>query len=104
MSDDGLSKPLAGLRVCDFFWLIAGPATSRILADFGAEVIKIESEEREDQIRNAGLWPPDRAPDSPNAVFADCNTNKLSLTLNLNHPKAIEIARDRKSTRLNSSH
>ncbi|HXH23112.1 MAG TPA: CoA transferase [Dehalococcoidia bacterium] len=88
-----LLKPLAGIRVCDFFWLIAGPATSRIMADFGAEVIKIESEEREDQIRNAGVWPPNRTQSSPNAVFVDCNTNKLSLTLNLNQPKAIEIAR-----------
>ncbi|HEY7268512.1 MAG TPA: CoA transferase [Dehalococcoidia bacterium] len=89
-------KPLAGLRVADFFWLIAGPASSRILADFGAEVIKIESEEREDQIRNAGVWPPDstRRPTSPNAVFVDCNTNKLSLTLNLNKPEAIEIAKE----------
>jgi benzylsuccinate CoA-transferase BbsF subunit len=94
MSEANLLKPLSGLRVADFFWLIAGPATSRILADFGAEVIKIESEEREDQIRNAGIWPPERAPTSPNAVFVDCNTNKLSLTLNLNRPRAIELARE----------
>lgn len=94
MSNDALLKPLQGIRVADFFWLIAGPATSRIMADFGAEVIKIESEEREDQIRNAGIWPPERTPTSPNAVFVDCNTNKLSLTLNLNHPKAIEIAKE----------
>ncbi len=94
MSGEDAVKPLAGLRVADFFWLIAGPATSRILADFGAEVIKIESEEREDQIRNAGVWPPKRTPTSPNAVFVDCNTNKLSLTLNLNQPKAIELAKE----------
>jgi benzylsuccinate CoA-transferase BbsF subunit len=94
LSDGDLLKPLSGLRVADFFWLIAGPATSRIMADFGAEVIKIESEEREDQIRNAGIWPVERSPTSPNAVFVDCNTNKLSLTLNLNQPRAIEIAKE----------
>jgi benzylsuccinate CoA-transferase BbsF subunit len=94
MSGNDFLKPLSGLRVADFFWLIAGPATSRILADFGAEVIKIESEEREDQIRNAGIWPPNRTETSPNAVFVDCNTNKLSLTLNLNKPRAIELAKE----------
>lgn len=94
MTESDPLKPLEGVRVADFFWLIAGPATSRILADFGAEVIKIESEQREDQIRNAGLWPPDRRGDSPNAVFVDCNTNKLSLTLDLNHPRAVDLAKE----------
>ncbi|MDP6580731.1 MAG: CoA transferase [Vicinamibacterales bacterium] len=87
--------PLSGIRVADFFWLIAGPATSRILADYGADVIKIESAARVDQIRDGGVWPPpDRlTATSRNSVFNDCNTNKRSITLDLNHPEAIEIAK-----------
>ena len=50
--------PLAGLRVADFCWMIAGPATTRILADFGATVTKIESEARMDSIRTIGIQPP----------------------------------------------
>lgn len=86
--------PLAGLRVADFFWMIAGPATSRVLADFGAEVIKIESEARLDNIRLTGPQPSEPGSINTNAVFNDVNTNKLSVTLNLNHARGIELAKE----------
>jgi benzylsuccinate CoA-transferase BbsF subunit len=88
-------RPLEGIVVADFFWLIAGPATSRILADWGADVIRVESAARMDQIREGGTWPPDerRTSTSRNSVFNDCNTGKRSITLNLNQPEAIEIAK-----------
>jgi benzylsuccinate CoA-transferase BbsF subunit len=87
-------KPLAGLRVLDFFWLIAGPLTTRILADFGAEVIKVESAERVDQIRigtvrREGDLDPDAA-----SVFADCNSGKRCITLNLNAPRGLALVRE----------
>ncbi|MBM3141195.1 MAG: CoA transferase, partial [Chloroflexi bacterium] len=92
---DGRRLPLAGLRVADFFWLIAGPATSRVLADLGAEVIKIESSGvRIDNIRTGGVFPTEPGSPDQNGVFNDCNTNKRSLTLNLNHPRGIEIAKE----------
>ena len=58
MNEANFTLPLAGLRVTDFFRLIAGPASSRILADFGAEVIKVESSYRLDRIRVGGVQPP----------------------------------------------
>ena len=92
---DPETRPLAGLRVTDFFWLIAGPATSRMLADLGAEVIKIETNTRDDQIRVQGMWHSDAASSrSPNAVFMDCNASKLSVTLNLNTTRGVELARE----------
>ena len=87
-------RPLEGIRVTDFFWLIAGPATSRVLADYGAEVIKIETAARPDQIRQTGIWPPGASGASANAVFADCNTNKQSITLNLSDSRGIELAKE----------
>jgi crotonobetainyl-CoA:carnitine CoA-transferase CaiB-like acyl-CoA transferase len=86
--------PLEGIRVADFFWLIAGPATSRILADWGADVIKIESESRIDTIRVVGVQPKDPGTINTCGVFADCNTNKRSLNINLNTPRGIELAKE----------
>jgi benzylsuccinate CoA-transferase BbsF subunit len=85
--------PLEGIRVTDFSWLIAGPAGTRILADFGAEVIKIESASRADRIREGGVRPPEWATVDSNGVFNDCNTNKLSVTLNLSTARGIELAK-----------
>ncbi len=86
-------RPLEGIRVCDFGWLIAGPLTTRALSDLGAEVIKIESNVRIDGIRREGDWPPSFTAGSPNSVFNDCNAGKRSITLNLGQPRGIELVR-----------
>lgn len=86
------AQPLAGLRVIDFCWMIAGPLTTRLLADLGAEVIKVESLARVDRIREVGVQPPTPNAET-NGVFNDCNVNKKSITLNLGTAKGIEIAK-----------
>jgi crotonobetainyl-CoA:carnitine CoA-transferase CaiB-like acyl-CoA transferase len=85
---------LEGVRVADFCWLIAGPSATRMLADYGADVIKIESHSRLDTIRVLGVQPPEPGPAGNNGVFNDCNTSKRSVTLNLGHPRGIELARE----------
>ena len=98
--DDGADGPLAGLRVADFTWMGAGTMATRPLANLGAEVIKIESSARVDGFRMGGPRPdrggaPNLAPPDPDAsgIFNDCNTSKLSLTLNLNHAAGIDLAK-----------
>jgi benzylsuccinate CoA-transferase BbsF subunit len=86
-------QPLAGVRVLDFCWMIAGPLTTRLLADLGAEVIKVESLARVDRIREVGVQPPAGGTTETNGVFYDCNANKKSLCLNLGHPAGIELAK-----------
>lgn len=81
-----------GLRIADFTWVFAGPACCRIFADQGAEVIRIESRERPDAIRP--ILSDDKLPDSDRGgYFNNLNRNKLSITLNLSHPKSTEIAK-----------
>jgi formyl-CoA transferase len=82
------SKPLHGLRVIELGTLIAGPFCARVLAEFGAEVIKIESPDGGDPLRKwrklyqgTSLW-----------WYVQAR-NKKSVTANLKHPEGVEIVR-----------
>lgn len=87
MSDDLL---FAGLKVLDVSSWIAAPAAAAILADLGAEVIKIEQPEVGDGYRNYYLLPP--SPDAEvNFTWALDNKNKRSLSLNLKSEQGKEI-------------
>ena len=84
------SLPLSGIRVIDFTWVGAGPFTTKILADFGAEVVKIESAARPDQLRRAEPLVGSRGLDE-SGYFAVRNPNKKSVTINMKHPGASRI-------------
>ena len=87
-TDEGsLTQSFAGLRVLDFSTTIAGPHCTRMLADMGAEVIKIESVEGE----TMRTRPPLR--NSFSTVFGQLNVGKKSLVLDLKSPHAVEIIR-----------
>ncbi len=88
-------QPLRGIRVVDFCWAIAGPLTTRLLADLGADVIKIESNNRTDPIRYIGPQPPDREGSvDTNGVFNDCSANKRAVTINVDSEQGRELVRD----------
>jgi CoA:oxalate CoA-transferase len=74
--------PLSGLRVVDLTRILAGPFCSMLLADMGAEVIKIETPGEGDPVRRQGVVREDLS-----WYFAGFNRNKRSLTLNLRHPE-----------------
>ncbi len=74
-----MGKPLEGVRILDLSVLLAGPFGSMILADLGADVIKIELPGREDQARH---MPPHYVGET-SAYFVAFNRNKRSLALNL---------------------
>ncbi len=88
-------EPLAGIRVIEFCQVAAGPFCGMLLADEGADVIKVESPEG-DGMRN---WPPLTRPASDAAApgdsenFASVNRNKRSVVLNLKDPVDLAAAR-----------
>jgi len=85
--------PLAGIRVADFTWVGAGPFATKLLADHGAEVIKIESAGRLDALRTTPPYP-DKTPGvNRSGYFANRNTSKKSLALNLRDRRGVELAR-----------
>ena len=83
---------LAGLRVLDFCWIGAGAFVTRILADLGAEVIKVESRTHPDNLRLSGPHQPGAKPLEGSGYFASRNTSKKSIALNMSHPRARQIA------------
>ncbi|MCK9920272.1 CoA transferase [Microbacteriaceae bacterium K1510] len=85
--------PLAGIRVIDFTWVGAGPFTTKILADFGAEVVKIESRTRPDQLRRAELLVGKRGLEE-SGYFAVRNTNKKSVSIDMKAPGARALILD----------
>jgi CoA:oxalate CoA-transferase len=78
---------LHGLRVLDFSTTIAGPHCTRMLADLGAEVIKIEAADGE----TMRIRPPVR--NGCSSVFGQLNAGKKSIVLNLKSPEAIDVIR-----------
>ena len=74
---------LADLRVLDLTHYIAGPYCTKLLADYGAEVIKIERPDGGDPARRYGPFPHDAPHPEKSALFLHLNTNKRGITLNL---------------------
>jgi crotonobetainyl-CoA:carnitine CoA-transferase CaiB-like acyl-CoA transferase len=94
--------PLAGIRVADFCWMGVGACATRILADFGAEVIRIEDRNHLDNPRRMPVYkgqPPrafgeeDPKPD-PNkgGIFNNYNRNKLGVTINMRETRGRALA------------
>jgi crotonobetainyl-CoA:carnitine CoA-transferase CaiB-like acyl-CoA transferase len=87
---NGAPLALGGIRVADFSHFIAGPLCSMILADLGAEVIKIEKADGGDDFRR--IRP--AVTETEGAAYLWANRNKKSIALDLNQPEARRIARE----------
>jgi len=88
-----VKKPLEGIKVVDFGWAWTIPLTARTLCDHGAEVIKIESRNRPEVHRTLGPFKDGISGLDRSGQFNQDNTGKLSIALNLAHPKGVEIAK-----------
>ncbi len=84
------SSPLSGIRVLDLSRVLAGPLAGMVLADLGAEVIKIEHPVRGDDTRDWGS----RIGDTETTYFNSVNRNKKSVVLDLQSAAGVGIARE----------
>ncbi|MEE9284511.1 MAG: CoA transferase [Dehalococcoidia bacterium] len=76
-------QPLAGLNVLDLTWHVAGPYATSLLADYGADVLKVERPGVGDPARRYGPFPGDVPHPERSGTFLHLNTNKRSITLDL---------------------
>lgn len=115
-TDQGIPPPLTGIRVLDLTRVLAGPSCTMLLADMGADVIKVEEVTRGDDTREwpvlaypsfiwkkTGSWLPPSAAVSLNspkeslhlppesAYFLAVNRNKRSITVNFKDPAGLEV-------------
>ena len=86
-------RALAGIRVLDFTQYIAGPFCTKLMADFGAEVVKVEPPGVGDVSRAYGPFKEDLPDREASGLYLYCNTNKKSITLDIESETGREIAR-----------
>ena len=85
--------PFEGVKIADFSWVGVGPISTKYLADHGATVVRVETANPLDLLRVAGPFK-DRIPGPDRTqFFADYNTSKMGLTLDLKNPAGIEVAK-----------
>ena len=88
------SLPLKGLKVLDFMWVIAGPVFTRVLADYGATVIKVESSKRMEAARAAPGFKNGLPGVESGIPFANFNAGKLGVTIDPANPVGLEVIHD----------
>ncbi|MFC1904893.1 CaiB/BaiF CoA transferase family protein [Chloroflexota bacterium] len=82
-----------GLKIADFSWVQSAPTTASIFADFGATVVKIETQAYPDLTRVMAPYKDSIAGVNRAGVFAIVNPNKLSITMDLDTPQGVELAK-----------
>ncbi|XDF34905.1 CoA transferase [Paracidovorax avenae] len=87
---DTIDFPLEGVRVLDLSRVFAGPLCGQVLADFGAEVVKVEHPGRGDDTRDWGM----RIGKTETTYYNSMNRNKRSVTLDLQSPEGAKIVHD----------
>jgi len=88
------TRPLAGLKVLDFSWVLAGPLATRLLADLGATVVRIEHESRPDVIRAAGPFLAGETGGDATALWHNAAAGKHSLELDITSEAGREVVHD----------
>ena len=83
--------PLERYRVLDFGWVLAGALPGMILADMGAEVIKVETRQRMDYMRLGRPIVGDEPDPEQHPLFHNVNRGKLSIAVNTTKPEAIDL-------------
>ena len=86
--------PLKGLKVLDFMWVIAGPIFTRVLSDYGATVIRVESMTRLDAVRASPPFKDDELNMSASTPYHNFNAGKTGITVDPSNPAGKKVLLD----------
>jgi benzylsuccinate CoA-transferase BbsF subunit len=86
-------QALDGLKVVDFTWVVSGPTATKCLGYYGATIIKVESNNRLDLYRSYAPYAGGVPSVNRGYAFAWYNSSKHGITLNLNHPRGVEVCK-----------
>jgi benzylsuccinate CoA-transferase BbsF subunit len=84
---------LSGLKILAYAWAVVGPLTMKFFADHGATVVRIETIKRPCTMRSSAPYKDNEPNLNRGGYFTYYNSNILSFSLNMNHPRAADIAR-----------
>ncbi|MCP4087329.1 MAG: CoA transferase [Actinomycetia bacterium] len=88
------ARPLEGLKILDFMWVMAGPAGSRVLADYGADLIRVESVSKPDVARTLQPFRDDVTDPDLSGLFQNMNAGKRGLSLDMSKPDSLDVVWD----------
>jgi benzylsuccinate CoA-transferase BbsF subunit len=77
--------PLEGVKILDLMWVMAGPAGTRVLADYGATIVRVESAQKIDTARMLQPFHGRKPGPDSSALFQNLNAGKFGLALDLNN-------------------
>ena len=87
------SSVFSGLKISAFCWAVVGPLTMKYFADYGATVIRVETNKRPCTMRISAPYKDDKPGLDRSGYFNHFNANIFSLALNMDHPRALEVAK-----------
>ena len=83
----------SGIKIAGFCWAVVGPLTMKYFADYGATVIRVETTKRPCTMRISAPYKDNKPGLDRSGYFNHFSANMLSMSLNMEHPKALEVAR-----------
>ena len=88
------ARPLENVKVLDFMWAMAGPAAARVLADYGADIIRVESETRLEVARSLQPFRDDIGDPEYSALYNNMNAGKRGICLDMSKAAALDVIWD----------
>lgn len=90
----GTDLPLSDVKILDFMWAMAGPAYTRVLADYGAQIVRLESSKKLEVCRSLNPFRDDDPDPECSGIYHNVNAGKLGMTIDMANPLARDVICD----------